>query len=147
MIKNHNMKKGLISFVFASVVLMACSKSGDTPTPTPPTPPTPVAEANIVFTIDPDPGTGIYASIGASQSMIINISSTIPTAGVTIDVKTTKDSDGATVSSSSVASTTAKNTVSIDNLSSGVLCTTTITITSKSKSDNNASKSFKIARK
>jgi hypothetical protein len=27
------------------------------------------------------------------------------------------------------------------------LCTTTITITSKSKSDNNASKSFKIARK
>ena len=144
MIKNHNMKKGLISFVFASVVLMACSKSGDTP---PPTPPTPVAEANIVFTIDPDPGTGIYASIGASQSMTINISSTIPTAGVTIDVKTTKDSDGATVSSSSVASSTAKNTVSIDNLSSGVLCTTTITITSKSKSDNNASKSFKIARK
>ena len=138
------MKKGLISFVFASVVLMACSKSGDSPAPTPPAP---TPEANIVFTIDPDPGTAIYASLGASQSMAVNISSTIPSAGVTIDVKTTKDSDGSTVSSSSVASTTAKNTVSIDNLSSGVLCTTTITITSKSKSDNNASKSFKIARK
>ena len=144
MIKNHNMKKGLISFVFASVVLMACSKSGDSPAPTPPAP---TPEASIVFTIDPDPGTSIYASLGASQSMSVNISSTIPSAGVTIDVKTTKDSDGSTVSSSSVASTTAKNTVSIDNLSSGVLCTTTITITSKSKSDNNASKSFKIARK
>ena len=144
MIKNHNMKKGLISFVFASVVLMACSKSGDSPAPTPPAP---TPEASIVFTIDPDPGTSIYASLGASQSMAVNISSTIPSAGVTIDVKTTKDSDGSTVSSSSVASTTAKNTVSIDNLSSGVLCTTTITITSKSKSDNNASKSFKIARK
>ena len=146
MIKNHNMKKGLISFVFASVVLMACSKSGDSPAPTP-NPPAPVAEASIVFTIDPDPGTSIYASLGASQSMSVNISSTIPSAGVTIDVKTTKDSDGSTVSSSSIASTTAKNTVSIDNLSSGVLCTTTITITSKSKSDNNASKSIKIARK
>jgi len=144
MIKNHNMKKGLISFVFTSVVLMACSKSGDSPAPTPPAP---TPEASIVFTIDPDPGTAIYASLGASQSMAVNISSTIPSAGVTIDVKTTKDSDGSTVSSSSVASTTAKNTVSIDNLSSGVLCTTTITITSKSKSDNNASKSFKIARK
>jgi uncharacterized protein YcfL len=144
MIKNHNMKKGLISFVFASVVLMACSKSGDSPAPTPPAP---TPEASIVFTIDPDPGTSIYASLGASQSMAVNISSTIPSAGVTIDVKTTKDSDGSTVSSSSIASTTAKNTVSIDNLSSGVLCTTTITITSKSKSDNNASKSFKIARK
>ena len=138
------MKKGLISFVFASVVLMACSKSGDSPAPPPPAP---TPEASIVFTIDPDPGTSIYASLGASQSMAVNISSTIPSAGVTIDVKTTKDSDGSTVSSSSVASTTAKNTVSIDNLSSGVLCTTTITITSKSKSDNNASKSFKIARK
>ena len=42
---------------------------------------------------------------------------------------------------------TAKNTVSIDNLVSGVLCTTTVTVTSKSKADNSALKSFKIARK
>jgi hypothetical protein len=146
MIKNRNMKKGLISFFFASLILMACSKSGDSPAPTP-NPPAPTPEATIVFTIDPDPGTAIYASLGASQSMAVNISSTLPSAGVTIDVKTTKDSDGSTVSSSSVASTTAKNTISVDNLTAGVLCTTTITVTSKSKSDNNAAKSFKIARK
>jgi hypothetical protein len=146
MIKNHNMKKGLLAFIMSAVVLMACSKSGDSPAPTP-NPPTPTPEATIVFTIDPDPGTGIYASLGASQSMTVNISSTLPSAGVTVDVKTTKDSDGSTVSSSSVASTTAKNTISIDNLVSGVLCTTTVTVTSKSKSDNNATKSFKIARK
>jgi hypothetical protein len=146
MIKNHNMKKALLAFIMSAVVLMACSKSGDSPAPTP-NPPTPTPEATIVFTIDPDPGTGIYASLGASQSMTVNISSTLPSAGVTVDVKTTKDSDGSTVSSSSVASTTAKNTISIDNLVSGVLCTTTVTVTSKSKSDNNATKSFKIARK
>lgn len=145
MIKNHYMKKSLLAFVMSSIVLMACSKSGDSPAP--PTPPTPTPEATVVFTIDPDPGTSIYAALGASQSMSVNISSTLPTAGVTIDVKTTKDSDGSTVSSSSVSSTTAKNTISIDNLTAGVLCTTTVTVTSKSKSDNNASKSFKIARK
>ena len=145
MIKNHNMKKGLFAFIMSAVVLIACSK-GDSPAPTP-NPPTPTPEATIVFTIDPDPGTGIYASLGASQSMTVNISSTIPSTGVTVDVKTTKDSDGSTVSSSSVASTTAKNTISIDNLVSGVLCTTTVTVTSKSKADNNAAKSFKIARK
>lgn len=139
------MKKGLFAFIMSAVVLIACSK-GDSPAPTP-NPPTPTPEATIVFTIDPDPGTGIYASLGASQSMTVNISSTIPSAGVTVDVKTTKDSDGSTVSSSSVASTTAKNTISIDNLVSGVLCTTTVTVTSKSKADNNAAKSFKIARK
>ena len=140
------MKKGLFAFIISAVVLMSCSKSGDSPAPTP-NPPTPTPEATIVFTIDPDPGTGIYASLGASQSMTVNISSTIPSAGVTVDVKTTKDSDGSTVSSSSVASTTAKNTISIDNLVSGVLCTTTVTVTSKSKADNNAAKSFKVARK
>jgi len=145
MIKNHNMKKGLFAFIMSAVVLIACSK-GDSPAPTP-NPPTPTPEATIVFTVDPDPGTGIYASLGSSQSMTVNISSTIPSAGVIVDVKTTKDSDGSTVSSSSVASTNAKNTISIDNLVSGVLCTTTVTVTSKSKADNNATKSFKIARK
>lgn len=140
------MKKGLKAFILSSLVLMACSKSGDSPAPTP-NPPAPTPEATIVFTIDPDPGTGIYAALGASQSMTVNISSTLPSAGVTVDVKTTKDSDGSTVSSSSVASTTAKNTISIDNLTAGVLCTTTVTVTSKSKADNNTTKSFKIARK
>ena len=145
MIKNRNMKKGLIYFFFASLVFVACSKSGDNPAPTPP--PTATPEATIEFSIDPDPGTTIYASLGASQSIAVNISSKLPTTGVTIDVKTTKDSDGSTVSSSSVASNAAKNTISVDNLTAGVLCTTTITVTSKSKADNNALKSFKIARK
>jgi uncharacterized lipoprotein YajG len=63
MIKNHNMKKGLMSFLLSSVMLMACSKSGDSPTPTP-NPPAPTPEATIVFTTDPDPGTAIYGSLG-----------------------------------------------------------------------------------
>ena len=80
MIKNHNMKKGLFAFIMSAVVLIACSK-GDSPAPTP-NPPTPTPEATIVFTIDPDPGTGIFASLGASQSMTVNISSTLPSSGL-----------------------------------------------------------------
>ncbi|MFN5023233.1 MAG: hypothetical protein ACK5EG_04200, partial [Chitinophagaceae bacterium] len=63
------MKKGFISFFFASLVLIACSKSADSPAPTPPAP---TPEATIAFSIDPDPGTAIFASLGASQSIAVN---------------------------------------------------------------------------
>jgi len=144
--KYSNMKKIIFSIFITMVVLVGCSKGGDTPSPTPT--PTPTPEATIAYGIDIDPGSGnIYAALGASQTINITLSSTVPSAGVTIDVKTTKDADGATISSSSVAATTAKNTLSIDNLQSGVLCTTTITIASKSSASNTLTKSFKIARK
>ena len=128
--------------------MMGCSKGGDTSTVTPTPTPSPTPEATITYGIDIDPGAGnIYAALGASQTVNITLSSSLPSAGVTIDVKTTKDADGSTVSSSSVAATTAKNTVTIDNLQSGVLCTSTIIVTSKSSSTNTVTKTFKIARK
>lgn len=128
--------------------MMGCSKGGDTSTVTPTPTPSPSPEATITYGIDIDPGAGnIYAALGASQTVNITLSSSLPSAGVTIDVKTTKDADGSTVSSSSVAATTAKNTVTIDNLQSGVLCTSTIIVTSKSSSTNTVTKTFKIARK
>lgn len=140
------MKKQISIFIF-SLILLSCSKSGDAPAPTPTPTPTPV-EANIAFSVDIDPGaSNIFASTGASQSIVVNVTSTLPSAGVSIDVVTKKDADGTLVSSSSVSSTTAKTTMSIDNLQSGVLCTTTITVTSKSKTTNSLVSSFKIARK
>lgn len=150
MIKIFNMKKYIFSIILTSTLLGSCSKGGDTSsvTPTPTPTPTPIQEATIAYGIDIDPGAGnIYAALGASQTVTITLSSTLPSSGVTIDVKTTKDADGSTVSSSSVAGTTAKNTVTIDNLQSGVLCTSTITVTSKSTSTNTVTKTFKIARK
>ena len=141
--------KNILYALAATIIFAACSKSGDSPTPTPnpPTPPTPT-EASIVFSIDIDPGSGsIFSATGASQAMKVTVSSTLPTAGVQVDVKTNRDADNTTISSSSLASTAAAISASIDSLKPGVLCTTTVVVTSKSTSSNSATKTFKIVRK
>lgn len=135
------------------------SISTPTPTPTPtitPTPtvtntPTPTATPTndpIVFTIDIDPGGGnIFAVVGSSQNMNVEISSIIPSSGVTIDVVVQKDADNTTVFTSSISSSNVNNSVTITNLLPGVLCTTTVTVTSNNGGGNSSIKSFKIAAK
>lgn len=148
------MKKSFFIFLAFSLVIVSCSKGGD-PTPTPvPIPPVVITEATLAYGIDIDPGAGnIYAALGATQSMNINLSSAVPTSGIQIDVLTKKDSDGSTVSSSSISSTSASNAITIVNLQQGVLCTTKVTITSKTTASSTVipspivEKSFKIARK
>ena len=144
------MKVKNILYVLATIIIFtACSKSGDSPSPSPNPTPTPTpTEAAIVFSIDIDPGSGsIFSAIGASQAMKVTVSSALPTAGVLVDVKTTRDADNAIISSSSLASTAAISSASIDSLKPGVLCTTTVVVTSKSTSSNSATKTFKIVRK
>ena len=140
--------KHIVYCLSVAIILTACSKSGDSPTPNPPSPPPTPSEAAIVFSIDIDPGSGsIFAATGASQALKVNVSSNLPTAGVVVDVKTTRDSDNTVISSSSLSSTAAITSASIDSLKPGVLCTATIIVTSKSTSSNSATKTFKIVRK
>lgn len=130
------------------ITLSGCSKSdgGSSPTPSPPTPS--ITEASIVFTIDIDPGaSNIFAAIGASQAISVNVTSKLPIAGVQIEVKTTVDADNTIVSNSSFSSVTANTAATIDGLKSGVLCTTTVMVTSKNTLTNTATKTFKIVRK
>lgn len=134
----------LVCLIFAG--LLACSKPGPAPAPTPTPTPTPTEE-NIVFTVDIDPGTGVYTALGATQDAKVTISSKLPGAGVTVDVTVKKDSDNSVVSSSSVTTSISPLTVTISNLSPGVVCTATFTVTSKTTATNSATKSFKIARK
>lgn len=134
-----------IFFIAAIALQMSCSKSGDGPTPTP-TPTT--SETNIAFGIDIDPGSNsIYAALSSSQSIQVNISSTMPKNGVTIDLTTKNDLTNSVVSSTSISSSSSNNKLSIDNLQAGILCTTTITVTSKKLANNLQIKSFKIAKK
>jgi hypothetical protein len=141
----------IVLSLFVILVSSACSKSsggsgGGGPV-TPPTPPAPTEDA-IVFTYDIDPGANIYAALGATQEVKITVTSKMPTAGVTTDIVVKRDSDGTTVSSSSLtAATTSPITATISNLATNVVCTATITLKSVSKASNTATKSFKIARK
>ena len=140
----------IVFSLFVILVSAACSKGGGTGgggTPTPPTPPTPTEE-NIVFTYDIDPGSNIYAALGTTQEVKITVTSKMPTAGVITDIVVKKDSDGSTVSSSTLAaSTMVPINGMISNLATNVVCTATITVKSASTATNTATKTFKIARK
>lgn len=138
---------------------MSCSKSGGTTTTPPVTPPvTVVAEADIAFKLEADGKeidyAAIYAALSATQPINVNVTSTpFPKDGVTIDISVKRDADNASVSTGNVSSSTAAtNALSIANLAKGDLCTTTVTVTSKtldpvSKTYKSLLKTFKIARK
>ncbi|MCF8289310.1 MAG: hypothetical protein K9I31_03805 [Chitinophagaceae bacterium] len=130
-------------------VLNGCSKSGDSPTPAPPTPVAPIpTESSIAFTVDIDPGsTNVFAALSSSQTIIVNISSTLPKDGATIDLNVKRERDNVTIWNTSISTLSAANTMKIDSLKPGELCVATIVTTSKNTSSNNATKSFKIARK
>jgi len=148
------MKNYKILLVALPFMILACSKGGDsTPTPTPTPTPVVVNEADITFKVEIPASTEIdytkiYGAIGGSQAINVNITSALPKDGVTIDVKVTKDLDNTSVFTNNISSTTAaSNAFTISSLSPGVLSTATIVVTSKTKTSNTATKTFKIAAK
>ena len=147
------MRNYKILLLAAPFVLFACSKGGDSPAPVTP-PVVVVPEVDIAFKVEIPVGTDvdytkIYGAIGATQAINVNITSALPTDGVTIDVKVTKDAaDNAVIFTNNFTSkTAASNTITINSLSPGVLSTVTVVVTSKNKSTNTATKTFKIAGK
>ena len=155
-INNSNVLKQLsfrliVFSLFVILVSAACGKgsggSGGGGPVTPPTPPAPTEDA-IVFTYDIDPGSNIYAALGTTQEVKITVTSKMPTAGVITDIVVKRDSDGSTVSSSTLAaSTMVPINGMITNLATNVVCTASITVKSASTATNTSTKSFKIARK
>ena len=155
-INNSNVLKQLsfrliVFSLFVILVSAACGKgsggTGGGGPVTPPTPPAPTEDA-IVFTYDIDPGSNIYAALGTTQEVKITVTSKMPTAGVITDIVVKKDSDGSTVSSSTLAaSTMVPINGMITNLATNVVCTATITVKSATTATNTSTKTFNIARK
>lgn len=114
----------------------SCHKNGGTP-----------AEQNIVFKLNPDPGTTVFPALGTTQDFGVTVTSNLPSGGVKVDLKLTKDLDGTTVFSQSLSSAVNSFTATFQNLGSGSICTGTITVTSAATASNTASKTFKIAKK
>ena len=144
---------GAMPFVFAS-----CSKGGGTTTPVTPTPPpVVVAEPDIAFKVEVDNKEVDYttytAALSATQAVNVNVTSTFPKDGVTIDVTVKKDVDNSSIfTDTKLGTVAATNPVNIANLAAGVPCTATVLVTSKtldpvSKTYKSLSKTFKIARK
>ena len=146
------MRNYKILLVAATFVLFACSKGGDSPAPVTP-PVVVVPEVDLAFKVEIPVSTEIdytkiYGAIGGSQAINVNVTSALPKDGVTIDVKVTKDSDNSSVFTNNISSTNAAaNAITINSLSPGVLSTATVVVTSKTKSSNTATKTFKIAAK
>jgi hypothetical protein len=122
----------------------SCGKSGggdDNPTP---------PEENLVITLDPDPGsttTPVRVS-SATYTLNVVIQSAMPPQGVDVKWDYKKDSDGSIISQSTASSATNKTIpVTITNLPQNEQGTVTITVTSKTKATNTASKTFKLVRK
>jgi len=141
---NYNYMKSMKLLLFVIPILFfSCSKGGDASTPTP----TPT-ESPIAFSVNVDPGSGnILAVVGTSQAINVKLSSTIPTAGVTVAVTVIKDADNSTVFTTSNSSVTADNNVTITGLTPGALCTATVVVTSKSTATNTKTSTFKLAAK
>jgi hypothetical protein len=146
------MKYFKLVLLFVPIMFYACSKGGDSPTPTPP-PVVVVVEADIAFKVEIPASTEvdytkIYGAIGGTQAINVNVTSALPKDGVTIDVKVTKDADNTSVFTNNISSSTAgTNAINITSLSPGVLSTVTVVVTSKTKTSNTATKTFKIAAK
>lgn len=140
----------LMVLVF-STILFSCSKSGGGDTTPPPIVNPPVAEADIAFKVEIgaveikyDVPIGV---IGNSQAINVNVTSTLPKDGVTIDVSVKKKLDNSNVYSNNISSTSSSNAISISGLIPGVETVATVQVTSKNKSTNFASKTFVLVSK
>lgn len=148
-----NKRNSLIALSFLMLSFSACSKGGDSPAPTPTPTPTPVVvtESDIAFKVDIAGSevnySTVFAVVGSSIAINANITSTLPKDGVTIDVSVKKKLDNTVVFNSSTSSTAASNPINITGLTPGVLCVTTVTVTSKTKSSNLLTKTFEMASK
>jgi len=130
-------------YFISLILLFGCSKSEVSNQPV-----IPAVEEDIVYTVDIDPGGGIYSSLGATQDMKVLTSSKMPSGGIGVDMVVKKDSDGTTVCSSSISSSKSNtNTLTITNLTGGSICTVNVTVRSLSKPANTLTRTFKIARK
>lgn len=139
----------LFSVLVSALMLISCSKKGGGSTPTPPTPPPPpvVVEDNILFSLDPDPGTTTATALSGIYSFKVILSSKMPSTGISIDITTKTDPAGTLLESKNIKSSLASNDITTGTLASGTLYSVTVVVTSQKTASNTLTKTFKVARK
>ena len=104
-------------------------------------------EANLVVTLNPPAGSTQPAAPQIDFPLTVSITSTMPPQGVTIDVKAAPDGSSTNFFTESKSSTAANNNFTITGTPTGVVCVTTVTVTSKIKATNTVTLSYRYTRK
>lgn len=122
-------------------VMPACKKSssgGSDPCTT---------EKTLSVTTNPGNGTTQAAAPGPDFPLQVTINSSIPSAGVTIEVKARPEASTTTFYSTSISSSTASNNFTITNTPSATPCIVEITVSSKGCSTNKWTGSYRYSKK
>ena len=104
-------------------------------------------ESNLVVTLNPPAGSTQPAAPQIDFPLTVSITSAMPPQGVTIDVKAAPDGSATNFFTESKPSTAVNNNFTITGTPAGVVCVTTVTVTSKTKATNTVTLSYRYTRK
>ena len=104
-------------------------------------------EVNLAVTLNPPAGSTQPAAPQTDFPLTVTITSTMPPQGVTIDVKVAPDGSTTNFFTDSKSTTSAITPFTITGTPAGVVCVTTVTVTSKTKPTNIVTLSYRYTRK
>ena len=104
-------------------------------------------EANLAVTLNPPAGSTQPAAPQTDFPLTVTVTSTMPPQGVTIDVKVAPDGSTTNFFTDSKSTTSAITPFTITGTPAGVVCVTTVTVTSKTKPTNIVTLSYRYTRK
>ena len=104
-------------------------------------------EANLAVTLTPPAGSTQPAAPQVDFPLTVSITSTMPSQGVTIDVKAAPDGSATNFFTETKSTTGAITPFTITGTPTGVVCVVTVTVTSKTKATNTVTLSYRYTRK
>jgi len=104
-------------------------------------------EAGLVVTLNPPANSTQPAAPQTDFPLTVSITSTMPSQGVNIDVRVAPDGSSTNFFTETRSSTAANNNFTITNTPTGVVCVTTVTVTSKTLATNTVTLSYRYSRK
>ena len=137
------MRNILVNIILVSSFLLMARCGSKTKPPAPP------SEANLAVTLTP-PENSTQAPVPQTDfPLVVTVTSTMPSQGVTISVNAKKDDGSGSAPFFTTSSTTSSATsnFSIINTPTSVVCLTTVTVTSISKASNTWTGTYRYSRK
>ena len=127
------------TILLLAVILLIQSCGSKNPPPPPP------AEQQIAFTHNA--GNNVL-NPGSSLNFAVTLTSTMPAAGIKVEVSTKEEASGNTVgANSSVNSTSSPVNVGVSGLPQQLWCIVTVKVTSAGTASNSATQTFRVVNK